>query len=943
MRNLKKAMAIVVFLLLGAGMIACSHSGATHSSTPTTSESSFLESESSEESSIEIESSEESSAEIESSEESADSSSSEEEIEPPISAPEYELIKPSNDATSSITLVKTKYQTENAVVVDAVVTDFGADPTGAVDSTRAIQAAIDSVRSLGGGSVFLPIGKYLVSSTIYLPPYVSLVGDWNKPDADNTDAQFDYGTVILAKPQTLGSLSPQNKPLFNISECSGIVGMTFYYVEQDVASVKKYGYTIYANAPSTTTLRNLTFLNSAYGIGVSLNTIANELVNLENIYGTFLYNAIRHNATTDVGFYDNIHISPKYWKNAAATYKCNRPYALDFFVSSNLTAIILGDLDDQLISNVTIDAGKIGIKFTTGIRPEAGFWGLVHNANIQCEIGVYAEYLHAVSGVVFTDSNVGLIENNSPVGCIKMSNSTYQGTGSGRIVQEGGTLPTSKLTTPLNPTVSVSQNLFVANNLTTGGVVDNSDSLQEMLNVAGASGGIVAIPNGVYRMNSLVTIPKNVEIRSTQAVFSRTSANQTGKNGVAFVSYVSGATFVLKENAGVVGVRIWHAKNDYLTAYDSLQSGDYSNDISIKADGAGAYAYRNESVGAYVSYDFSSCDNHILKSNYGISYVNFIKAGGKNGVIMQCLSNPNFMTRSNLYEYFDGSQSKIANWERIRNSGELNEDFAVLRDGIGRSFTKMVRLENAENQVAFNVFCYGHSGLFDMVNSTATLVNTSLDYIPMDKYVYELSGGACDIIGSLRVHGISVKVNDGKLTAYGRIAFGVVKEKAYDSSVSLVDEMEFVSANAKRQTLFDCDAENSAFNVRLNTSSQYIMEGTGSWKWKTNTLEGSFAPIDMSEFKKGYLHFYVYCSDISQIGIQSQIEITSSGTCDINEFNWNTTQYITKTGWNEVWLDLFTPGTTGGLADLSKINYMRIYFLNGTATFYIDNIELVTD
>ena len=67
--------------------------------------------------------------------------------------------------------------------------------------------------------------------------------------------------------------------------------------------------------------------------------------------------------------------------------------------------------------------------------------------------------------------------------------------------------------------------------------------------------------------------------------------------------------FKLKENAGVVGVRIWHARNDFLSAYKNLSDGNYSNDISVKADGAGAYAYNNESVGAYVGYDFSSCEN----------------------------------------------------------------------------------------------------------------------------------------------------------------------------------------------------------------------------------------------------------------------------------------------------------------------------------------------
>ena len=903
-------------------------------------ESSFEESSSEESSSEDSESVESSSEEIESAESSSSEASEEEEPLPP--QPEYELIKPLNDSTSSKMLVKTKYETEGAVVADVIATDFGADPTGMVDSTKAIQLALNNVKTLGGGTVFLPIGKYIVSSTIHVPDYVSLVGDWNEPNADNTDAGFDYGTVILAKPQTLGSLQPKDNPLFTIGNCAGVVGVTFYYVEQDCVNVRNYGYTIYANAPATATFRNLTFLNSTYGIGVSLNSIANELVNLENIYGTFLFNAVHHNATTDVGFYDNINISSKYWKNAAEAYQCSDGESLDLFIHDHLTAMILGDLDDQLISNVTIDGGQIGIKFTAGIREGAGFWGLIHNANITCQKGVYADLLNAVSGVVFTDSNVGLVENNSSVGCIKMSNSIYEKTGSGRIVQEGGSVVKSNVA-PLSLQFSTSQRLFVANTLVMGGRTDNSENLQALLNSVGKEGGIVLVPNGIYRLDSAITVPENVEIRSTQSVFSRSSQVQTDRNGVVFLSYASGATFTLKGNAGIVGVRIWHAKNDFLTAQTALNSGSCPNDTSIKADGADAYAYMNESVGAYVGYDFSSCDNHILKSNYGLSYVNFIKAGGENGVITQCLSNPNFMARTSLFNYMDASVAQVENWKKIRNSGETNEDFAILRDNIGRTFTKMVRLENAKNEVAINVFCYGQAGLFDMVDSTVTLVNTSLDYLLSDKVVYELSGGSCNIIGSLRVYGISLKVNSGSLTAYGRIAFGEVREKAYNSSISLTDEVEYVSANAKRKTLFDCDAWTSPFNVSRNSNKTYVMQGSASWKWKTTTFEGKFDSIDISEYKQGYLHFYLYCSDISKIGTAGQIEITSSGKCDVNEYNWYLMQYVTKTGWNEVWLDLWGAGTTGGVADLSNINYMRIYTLNGSATFYIDNIEVLTD
>ena len=861
-----------------------------------------------------------------------------------VPAPRYEYEKPLNNNLASIKLIKPKYETEGALVVDAIATDYGADPTGTTDSTAAIQSALSYVGGLGGGTVFLPVGKYLVSSTISIPNFVSLVGDWNKPDADNTDEAFDYGTVILARPQTLTSGKPQDNPLFFLGDASGVVGLTFYYVDQDATAVKDYGYTIYGNAPATATLRNLTFLNCTYGIGVSLNQYSNELINLENIYGTFLYNAIHHNATTDVGFYNNINISSKYWKNASKDYQCDDMAALDSFINHNLTAMILGDLDDQMISNVTIDGGKIGIKFTTGIRDSAGFWGLVYNANITCEKGVYADYLNSVSGVVFTDSNVGIVENNSPVGCVKMSNSNYQKAGSGRVVQEGGkvTIDNGNVDS-LSLEFPHSQRLFIADSLTSGGMTDNSEKLQTILNSVGAEGGIVVVPNGVYRLNSSVVVPENVELRSTQAIFTRSRHEQAETNGVLFISYVSGATFVLKDNAGVVGARIWHAKNDFITARDALNNGSYSNDISIKGEGSGAYAYMTESVGAYVGYDFSACDNHVLKSNYGLSYVNFIKAGGNNGVITQCLANPNFMTRSNIYLYIDGSAANVDNWARIKNSGESNADFAILRDEIGKTHTKMVRLENAKNQVAFNVFCYGHAGLFDMVNSTATLVNTSIDYVFNNNFVYELSGGSCGIIGSLRVFGTSLKVNSGVLKAYGRIAFGEVKEKAYDSSVSLEDVPEYVSENAKRRTLFNCDKTSSQFNISLNTNSNYVKEGSGSWRWKTTTLEGKFTSIDISEYRNGYLHFYLYCSDISKIGTEGQIEITSSGTCDVNEYNWYLTQYVTKTGWNDVWLDLSGAGTTGGVADLTSINYLRIYTLNSSATFYIDGIEVVTD
>jgi hypothetical protein len=56
------------------------------------------------------------------------------------------------------------------------VTDFGAVGDGVADDTVAIQAAINYVTTLGGGSVYFPVGEYLAGGLIVDSQYVNLTG-----------------------------------------------------------------------------------------------------------------------------------------------------------------------------------------------------------------------------------------------------------------------------------------------------------------------------------------------------------------------------------------------------------------------------------------------------------------------------------------------------------------------------------------------------------------------------------------------------------------------------------------------------------------------------------------------------------------------------------------------------------------------------------------------
>lgn len=68
-------------------------------------------------------------------------------------------------------------RTQHAKNAESVsVLDFGADPTGSVDSTSAIMAAVTAVSTLGG-TVYVPAGTYKLTGLITLANNVSLLGD----------------------------------------------------------------------------------------------------------------------------------------------------------------------------------------------------------------------------------------------------------------------------------------------------------------------------------------------------------------------------------------------------------------------------------------------------------------------------------------------------------------------------------------------------------------------------------------------------------------------------------------------------------------------------------------------------------------------------------------------------------------------------------------------
>ncbi|GIO13537.1 hypothetical protein J19TS2_30920 [Cohnella xylanilytica] len=185
------------------------------------------------------------------------------------------------------------------VVVNAVL--YGADPKGERDSTTAIQLAINAA-SLLGGTVLFPPGRYKVTSTIRVKPYVLLKGS-------DTISDKDYTKGVVFNVYT--GENDLNTAAFLLDISSGMAGFTFYYpkqVDPTSSTPTPYGYTIATDLTKGYNidgvyLENIMLLNSYNGINLE----TGGRFNLRNIYGQPISTGLYIDRIFDVARAEHIH------------------------------------------------------------------------------------------------------------------------------------------------------------------------------------------------------------------------------------------------------------------------------------------------------------------------------------------------------------------------------------------------------------------------------------------------------------------------------------------------------------------------------------------------------------------------------------------------------------------------------------------------------------
>ncbi|MBQ8027144.1 MAG: hypothetical protein IJ261_03400, partial [Clostridia bacterium] len=274
------------------------------------------------------------------------------------------------DAVHRPTILETVYPTEDVVIADIVISDapYSADNSGEQDVTAIIQQAIDDCAENGGGTVWLPAGRYRVTGNIYIRQFVTLRGDYQDPDVGT-----DYGTLIIADVESSDAMTPG---LFTVGASAGAVGLTVWYPNQRLDNVKPYPYTFYITGNSDymlQTIKNCTLINSYRGIGACSeceNGIyqCHEMLTIDNVKGTCLYEGLNSHNSADVDTVKTLYILNKYWVEAGEAFNAPQESELDAYTRANGYGLVLGDLEWPQFADVRVSDMLYGVSFRKGIR-----------------------------------------------------------------------------------------------------------------------------------------------------------------------------------------------------------------------------------------------------------------------------------------------------------------------------------------------------------------------------------------------------------------------------------------------------------------------------------------------------------------------------------------------------------------------------------------------
>ena len=303
------------------------------------------------------------------------------------------------------------------------VRTFGAAGDAATDNTAAFQRTLDAAYTSGGGTVYVPPGRYLFKGVLTIPDGVSLRGSFACVPSHSGIRDHgqpkpgDDGSALFI---TAGRGREDGKPFLTLNTNSSVSGLTFYYPEQVLDETPvPYPWTIAMRGKNPAAF-DLELLNPYQGIDAS----QNERHNIRNITGQPLRRGIWVDAIYDIGRIENVHFNP-WWNSHSKVYR---------WQTANGEAFIFGRADWEYVLNTFCFGYRVGYKFVetkTGAC-NGNFLGIgADDCNRAMLVEQSAPYGILIANGEFTsfhgDDPTMLEVNDTNTGVVRISNSAFWG------------------------------------------------------------------------------------------------------------------------------------------------------------------------------------------------------------------------------------------------------------------------------------------------------------------------------------------------------------------------------------------------------------------------------------------------------------------------------------------------------------------------------------
>lgn len=336
-------------------------------------------------------------------------------------------------------LIDTKYPTIDDVVIAHSAADFNITGDGITDVTQEIQNVLNSLGALGGGTLFLPEGQYVIKGNLLLPKGITLRGEWKKPKKGEPVA----GTILMAY---AGKGNEDATPFITMEPSSAVMDLVIWYPEQTSSSITPYPPSVEFGKPNyfgneNCNAKNVTLINSYAGIVFSRKN-GGTCPTINGVYGTPLSRGIEIDNIVDVGRIERIDFSPDYWAGSGLPGSPSLDGDHKAWIYENGTGIVMRRNDWSYTCFVNVEGYNKGFHAvesitSPGAQPNGHNYAMTFT---NCKIGLDISSANPVglmcTGIKTVKCETGIAVHNSASGVLQLHTCSLDATKNAILVDE---------------------------------------------------------------------------------------------------------------------------------------------------------------------------------------------------------------------------------------------------------------------------------------------------------------------------------------------------------------------------------------------------------------------------------------------------------------------------------------------------------------------------